>query len=67
MQFFSADANENMKNPASKVAHNRPKFSTGLAAQTAQKEKSSTTKSPLMQDWVFRLGSNLCLKLKLDG
>ena len=24
---------------------------TGLAAQTAQKQKSSTTKSPLMQDW----------------
>ena len=29
----------------------------GLAAQTAQKQKSRTTKSPLMQDWVFRLGS----------
>ena len=34
-------------------------FSTGLAAKKAQKEKSHTTKSPLMQDWVFRLGSNL--------
>ena len=31
-------------------------FSTGPAAQTAQKQKSRTTKSPLMQDWVFRLG-----------
>ena len=28
-----------------------PFFSTGLAAQTAQKQKSRTTKSPLMQDW----------------
>ena len=55
--FFFAP--ENMKRPPSKVAHNRPRsffFSTGLAAQTAQKQKSSTTKSPLMQDWVFRLG-----------
>ena len=34
---------------------------TGPAAQTAQKQKSLTTKSPLMQDWVFRLG--LMLKL----
>ena len=50
---------ENMKKTPSKVAHNRPKiifFSTGLAAQMAQKQKSRTTKSPLMQDWVFRLG-----------
>ena len=29
---------------------------TGPAAQLAQKQKSRTTKSPLMQDWVFRLG-----------
>ena len=29
---------------------------TGPAAQTAQKQKYRTTKSPLMQDWVFRLG-----------
>ena len=36
-------------------------FSTGLAAQTAQKQKSfHTTKSPLMQDWIFRLGL-LCI------
>ena len=45
--------------PPSKVAHNRPPtffFSTGTAAQTAQKHKSRTPKSPLMQDWVFRLG-----------
>ena len=33
---------------------------TGLAAQMAQKQKSSTTKSPLMQDWVFRLGFQCC-------
>ena len=48
-----------MKKPLSKVAHNRPRpffFITGLAAQTAQKQKSRTSKSPLMQDWVFRLG-----------
>ena len=48
-----------MKKPPSKVAHNRPRpffFRTGLAAQTAQKQKSRTTKNPLMQDWVFRLG-----------
>ena len=73
MQLFSADATifkkknltfifapENMKKTPSKVAHNWPRpffFSTGLAAQTAQKQKSRTTKSPLMQDWVFRLGS----------
>ena len=49
-----------MKKPPSKVAHNRPPtffLCTGPAAQTAQKQKSRTTKSPLMQDWVFRLGS----------
>ena len=34
-------------------------FCTGLAAQTAQKQKYSNTKSPLMQDWVFRLGGQL--------
>jgi hypothetical protein len=50
---------EKVKKPPSKVAHNRPPtffFSTVQAAQTAQKQKSRTTKSPLMQDWVFRLG-----------
>ena len=31
---------------------------TGPATQTAQKQKSCTTKSFLMQDWVFRLGSD---------
>ena len=29
----------------------------GPAAQTTQRQKSRTTKIPLMQDWVFRLGS----------
>ena len=51
-----------MKKPPSKVAHNQPGtffFCTGLAAQTAQKQKYSNTKSPLMQDWVFRLGGQL--------
>ena len=32
-------------------------ISTDLAAQTAQKQKSRTTKSSLMQDCVFRLGA----------
>ena len=40
---------------------NHPNFYTGLAAQTAPKQKSRTTKSPLMQNWVFRLG--LCPNL----
>ena len=51
---------ENMKITATKVAHNRPPslfLCSGPAAQTAQKQKFCTTKSPLMQDWVFRLGS----------
>ena len=37
-------------------------FSTGLAAQTAQKQKFRTTKRPLMQDWGFRLGINRCIR-----
>ena len=55
MQLFSA---ENLKKTPSKVGHNRsPIFlCTGPAAQMAQEQKSRTTKSPLMQDWVFRLG-----------
>ena len=51
-----------MKKPPSRVAYDRPKitfFSIGPAAQIAQKQKSRTTKSPLMQDWVFRLGAKL--------
>ena len=65
MPLFSADATiiffapENMNKTPSKVAHNRPRpffFCTGLAAQMAQKKKSRTSKSLLMQDWVFRLG-----------
>ena len=28
---------------------------TGPAVQTAQKQKSRTTKSPLMQEWVFTI------------
>ena len=31
---------------------------TGPVTQTAKKQKSSTDKSFLMQDWVFRLGSD---------
>ena len=53
-----------MKKPPSKVAHNRPPIfflCTGLTAQMAQKQISRTTKSPLLQDWVFRLGDNVQL------
>ena len=73
MQLFSADAivfskklekkifgPENMKKPALKsCSYSAPNFflCTGSAAQTAQEQKSCTTKSPLMQDWVFRLGT----------
>ena len=47
-----------MKNHPQKLFIISPQFSlwTGLASQTAQKQKSHTTYSPLMQDWVFRLG-----------
>ena len=37
------------------------KTCTGPTAHIAQKQKSLTTKSPLMQDWVFRLGSRYFL------
>ena len=42
-------------------------FITGRSAQTAQKQKSRTTKSPLMQDWVFRLCNkmNKCQRVYL--
>ena len=69
MQLFSVRYNvfkkktffdpENMKKLPSKVAHNRSKFiffSTDLADQMVQKQKAHTAKSPLMQNWVFRLG-----------
>ena len=58
---------ENMKKLPQKVAHNRPPtffLCIGPAAQTAQKQKSRTTKSPLMQDWVFRLGLNVTCLIK---
>ena len=56
MQLSSEDASFFKKNlnPPSKVAHNWPPtffLCTGPAAQTAQKQKSRTTKIPLMQDW----------------
>ena len=56
-----------MKKTPSKFAHNWPKLflCTGPAAQTTQKQKSRTIKSPLMQDWVFRLGSPFCFLLFL--
>ena len=48
----------------SKVAHNQTRiffFNTGPAAQTAQKQKSRTTKSHLMQDWVLDWGFDYTL------
>ena len=36
-------------------------YCIGPAAETAQKQESRTTKSPLMQDWAFRLGLYLCI------
>ena len=57
-----------MKKPPSKVAHNRPptffmywpSYIAGpvhiYSCQTAQEQKSRTTKSTLMQGWVLRLG-----------
>ena len=72
MQLFSADAivfsKKKLKNFLTpKTWKNRPQklliiapnffLCTGPAAQTAQKQKSCTNKSPLMQDWVFRLGA----------
>ena len=57
--MFSEAKNIKKKTP-SKVAHNwsRPGlfFCTDLAAQAPQKQTSYTTKSPLLQNWVFRLG-----------
>ena len=38
---------------------------TDPTAQTAQKEKSHTTKSPLMQNWVFRLVDLLSYQILL--
>ena len=64
-KFF---APENIKKLTSKVAHNRPPtffFCIGPAAKTAQKKKSRTSKSPLLQDWVFRLG--LCIWSKVHS
>ena len=55
MQLFSADA---IVNRPQKLLIIGPQLflCTGQAAQMAQKQKSRTTKSPLMQNWVFRLG-----------
>ena len=53
-----------MKKLPLKVAHNWPPsffFSTGPTAQTAQNQKSCTPKSPLLQDWVFRLGFRISI------
>ena len=41
-----------------------------MAAQMAQKQKSCTTKSPLMEDWVLRLGfpeKNVLCKIRISA
>ena len=49
-----------MKKPPSKVAHNRPRPFFSVLARLPKRPKNRnpvhTAKSPLMQDWVFRLG-----------
>ena len=45
------------------IQHDEEIFSIDLAAQTNQKRKSHTTKSCLMQDWVFRLGEKPRMKI----
>ena len=60
MQLFSADAIVFSKKSKKKICprkHEKTalKVAHKLAAQTARKQKSCTTTSPLMQDWVFRL------------
>ena len=56
-KYFFFDP-ENMKKPPSKAAHNWPLtfLCTGPVAAQTKKQKSCATKSPLMQDWVLRLG-----------
>ena len=75
MQLFSAEAKvfskffkkisdpKNMKKPPSKVAHNRPPTSFNVLVRLPKRPKNRNLvppKSPLMKDWVFRLGSCLC-------
>ena len=69
MQLFSADAivfsrkiqffltPKKWKNLPQKllIIHPWLFLCTSPAAQTAQKQKSRTTKSPLMQDWILKL------------
>ena len=64
-QFYSKKV---LKKCPQKLLIIRPQLflSIGLAAQTAQKQKSRTSKSPLMQDWVFRLGSIYVLLSALE-
>jgi hypothetical protein len=52
---------ENMKKLPLKVALNRHPTFLLCTGPAAQKQKSRSTKSPLMQDWVFRLGSQVNL------
>ena len=50
-----------MKKTPSRVAHNRPRtFFSVCTCPVAPKQKSCATKSPLMQDWLFRLGAQSC-------
>ena len=56
MQLVSKDAIMLTPKCTQKLLIIGPHFlRTGLAAQTAHKQKSHTTKCPLMQNWVFRL------------
>ena len=52
-KFLTFFAPQNMKKTASNIAHNWPRtfFSTGLAAQTAQKQKS--------RDWIIYTGAGI--------
>ena len=71
LQYFFAP--ENMKKTPLKVVYNWQRFFSraGPAAQTAQKQKSRTTKSPLMQDWgrsyVFKICHLLRNPLRLKN
>ena len=42
-------------------------FSTGLAAQTVQNAKFSSTRILLMHDWVFRLGVSIYFETRYSA
>ena len=60
----------NMDKPLSKVAYFSriaEIFSTGLAAQTVQNAKFSSTRILLMHDWVFRLGVSIYFETRYSA